>query len=72
MSSELTFDATENFRRRLLIRNLEPYKEGYKGNDSPGSSEFSLKDLGVVDSTRVTELQVNEEAKKRAFISNQY
>jgi len=72
MPSELTFDATENFRKRLLIRNLEPYKEGYKGNDSPGSSEFSLKDLGVVDSTRVTELQVNQEAKKRAFISNQY
>ena len=72
MPSELTFDATENFRKRLLIRNLEPYKEGYKGNDTPGSSEFFLKDLGVVDSTRVTELQVNEEAKKRAFISNQY
>ncbi len=72
MPSELTFDATENFRKRLLVRNLEPYKEGYKGNESPGSVEFSIKDLGVVDSTRVTELQVNEEAKKRAFISNQY
>ena len=72
MPSELTFDATENFRKRLLVRNLEPYKEGYKGNESPGSAEFSIKDLGVVDSTRVTDLQVNEEAKKRAFISNQY
>lgn len=72
MASELTFDATENFRKRLLVRNLEPYKEGYKGNDSPGSVEFALRDLGVVDTTRVTELQANEDAKRRAFISNQY
>ena len=72
MASELTFDATENFRKKLLVRNLEPYKDGYKGNEGPGDSEFFIKDLGVVDATNIEESKINEEAKKRAFISNQY
>ena len=72
MSSELTFDATENFRKKLLVRNLEPYKDGYKGNEGPGDTEFFINDLGVVDATRIEESKINEEAKKRAFISNQY
>ena len=72
MASELTFDATENFRKKLLVRNLEPYKEGYKGNESAGDSEFFVNDLGVIDAVRIEESNVNEEAKKRAFISNQY
>ena len=72
MPSELTFDATENFRKKLLVRNLQPYKEGYKGNDSAGNSEIFIRDLGVADAARIEESNVNNEAKKRAFISNQY
>ena len=72
MSSELTFDATENFRRKLLVRNLEPYKEGYKGNETAGDTEFFIRDLGVIDSSTIEESKENETAKKRAFIQNQY
>ena len=72
MSSELTFSATENFRKRLLVRNLEPYAEGYKGNDSPGSAEFALNDVAVLDAIRIEDSQITDQAQKRAFIQNQY
>ena len=73
MPSELTFDATENFRRRLLVRNLQPYDEpGFKPIGSAGESELSINDLSVIDGERLEESKVIDEAKKRAFISNQY
>jgi outer membrane protein OmpA-like peptidoglycan-associated protein len=71
-NSQLTFSATEGFRKKLLVRNLEPYAEGYKGNDSPGNSEFSINDVAVLDAIRIEESQVTDQAQKRAFIQNQY
>ena len=73
MPSELTFDATENFRKRLLVRNLQPYDEpGFKTSGRAGESEVSIKDLSVIDGERLEESKIIDEAKKRAFISNQY
>ena len=73
MPSELTFDATENFRRKLLVRNLQPYDEpGFKTSGRAGESELSINDLAVIDGERLEESKIIDEAKKRAFISNQY
>lgn len=73
MPSELTFDATENFRKRLLVRNLQPYDEpGFKTSGRAGESEISINDLAVIDGERLEESKIIDEAKKRAFISNQY
>jgi hypothetical protein len=47
MPSELTFEATENFRKKLLVRNLRPYDESFKTGDMPGEGEFRMNDVGV-------------------------
>lgn len=72
MSSQLSFDATENFRKKLLVRNLAPYKEGYKGDEVAGDSEFTINDITVIDATNIEESAINENSQKRAFINNQY
>jgi len=71
-NSQLTFSATEGFRKKLLVRNLEPYAEGYKGNDSAGNAEFAINDVAVLDAIRIEESQITDQAQKRAFIQNQY
>ena len=71
-NSQLTFSATEGFRKKLLVRNLEPYAEGYKGNDSAGNAEFAINDVAVLDAIRIEESQITDQSQKRAFIQNQY
>lgn len=70
MSSPLSFDSTENFRRKLLIRNLPPYKEGYKGDDFPGDTEFSINDVGVMDPGSVEVIGDNQE--RLLYVKNKY
>jgi outer membrane protein OmpA-like peptidoglycan-associated protein len=72
MPSELTFEATENFRKKLLVRNLRPYDESFKTGYMPGEGEFRINDVGVANSPSVEESGVNKERQKRAFIQNQY
>ena len=54
-NSQLTFSATEGFRKKLLVRNLEPYAEGYKGNDSAGNAEFAINHVAGLDAIRIEE-----------------
>jgi len=72
MPSKLTFDATENFRKKLLVRNLPPYDESYKTGDRPGESELTIKDVGVVNSQNVQDSDVNKNEQIKALVKNQY
>ena len=53
MESPLSFDSTENFRKRLLLKNLKPYKvDGFYGPiDKVSTKEISLADYSVIDTT---------------------
>ena len=53
MESPLSFDSTENFRKRLLLKNLKPYKvDGFYGPiDKASTKEISLADYSVIDTT---------------------
>jgi outer membrane protein OmpA-like peptidoglycan-associated protein len=64
MPSELTFNATESFRKKLLVRNLPPYNEGFK------PTELSLNDSSVIDSGNVDNVGNIEE--NRLFLKNKY
>ena len=55
MESPLSFDSTENFRKKLLLRNLKPYKvDGfYVSNDGSKNTEIVLIDYSVIDEQTV-------------------
>lgn len=52
MPSPLSYQSSQEFRKKLLVRNLKPYKvEGfYTSNISQPTSEVILRDEGVYDS----------------------
>jgi hypothetical protein len=64
--SPLSFGATSKFRHSLLIRNLPPY-EDYKTTDLPGTYEFSMNDVGVIDPGNVEDLGNYSENKLRVL-----
>lgn len=71
MPSPLSFDATENFRKKLLVKNLQPYNsDGFVPNSSAGEVEFNMNDQAVVDSVEVE--IVGEEESKHAYVKNLY
>ncbi len=51
MESPLSFNSSENFRKKLLLRNLKPYRvEGfYNSNDSAQNKEIIIFDYSVSD-----------------------
>jgi hypothetical protein len=55
MESPLSFNSSENFRKKLLVRNLPPYKVdgSFSSGDKPAIGEFRLLDYAIVDSTSV-------------------
>lgn len=55
MESPLSFDSTENFRKKLLLKNLKPYKvDGfYVSNDGSVNTEIVLIDYSVIDEQTV-------------------
>ena len=64
MSSPLSFNSTENFRKKLLVRNLPPYKEGnFSPSSSPGQFSFSIIDYSVVDPGNIEDIGNNFELK---------
>lgn len=65
MPSPLSFDATENFRNRLLIKNLkpDPYELRIKFPGNPADGPFQIPDLAVVNPGNVEELGQIEEIK---------
>jgi len=64
MESPLSFNATENFRKKLLSRNLPPYSEGFK------PVEFSVNDTANVDPGDVENIGNIEEIK--LYTKNKY
>jgi outer membrane protein OmpA-like peptidoglycan-associated protein len=72
MASPLSFDATENFRRKLLNRNLEPYgvTGAFSPKSRPGSGELVLTDLPVFDSLSVE--QIGDQQEDLLVVLNKY
>jgi len=64
MPSELTFNATQNFRNKLLVRNLPPYSDAFK------PTEFSINDLANSDPGNVEDIGNFEE--KKLYLKNKY
>jgi len=69
MESPLSFNATERFRKSLLIRNLPPY-EDFKHEDLPGQSELIINDVGVMDPGNVED--IGNENERKHFVKNKY
>ena len=55
MESPLSFDSSENFRKKLLVRNLKPYNvnQAFTSTDIPGISDITLIDYSVIDSPSI-------------------
>ena len=70
MPSQLTFDATESFRKKLLLKNLPPYREALQGDDKPGTDEFRVKDLSVNNPGSVESIGNIQEEK--LYVKNKY
>ena len=72
MESPLSFDSSENFRKKLLVRNLKPYSvdQSFNSSDVPGISDISIVDFAVVDSPSIEEIGQNQE--EILYNQNQY
>ena len=72
MESPLSFNSSENFRKKLLVRNLPPYKvdNAFSQDGKPGSSEFNINDLTPIDSPSVE--QIGNQQEKALLPINQY
>lgn len=71
MSSPLSFNSTEEFRKRLLVRNLPPFNNvGFSPTTNPGQSELTLTDYSVIDSAQVEDIGRQEEV--RLYTKNLY
>ena len=69
--SPLSFDSTENFRKKLLVKNLQPYNsDGFTPASQPGQSEIIINDIGVIDSQEVEVIGSDE--GNYAYVKNQY
>ena len=69
--SPLSFDSTENFRKKLLVKNLQPYNsDGFTPASQPGQSEVIINDIGVIDSQEVEVIGSDE--GNYAYVKNQY
>jgi hypothetical protein len=72
MESPLSFNSSENFRKKLLVRNLPPYKveSAFSNESKPGSSEFNINDLTPIDSPSVE--QIGNQQEQILLPINQY
>jgi len=55
MESPLSFNSSENFRKKLLVRNLKPYKVdgSFTSNDTNIVKEYQIVDYSVIDSESI-------------------
>ena len=55
MESPLSFNSTENFRKKLLAKNLPPYNvdSSFTANGNPAVSEFNIVDYSIIDSDTI-------------------
>ena len=72
MESPLSFNSSENFRKKLLVRNLPPYKvdNAFSNDSKPGTSEYVNNDLTPIDSPSVE--QIGNKQEQLLFPINQY
>ena len=72
MESPLSFDSTENFRKKLLLKNLKPYKvqNGFTSNETTERREIQLIDYAVKDSGNIDDIGNKQE--KILFPQNKY
>jgi len=72
MESPLSFDATENFRKKLLSINLPPYKTkgGPSFNDKVAENEIILLNYSVTDTPSVED--IGEQQERILITKNQY
>ena len=72
MESPLSFDASENFRKKLLVRNLKPYgPEGFSTqNEQVAKSEIIIVDYPVIDSPTIESIADVQE--RNLYIKNIY
>jgi len=72
MESPLSFNSSENFRKKLLVRNLKPYKVdgSFAEYSKPGINEFSIIDFSVIDSPTVD--SVGNVQEKLLYKQNKY
>ena len=72
MESPLSFDSTENFRKKLLVRNLKPYNVpgGFSSNEIGSIREFNIVDYSVVDSESIEKIGNIQE--KILYTNNKY
>ena len=72
MESPLSFNSSENFRKKLLVRNLPPYKveNAFSTDAKPASVELSINDLTPIDSPSVE--QIGNQQEQLLFPINQY
>ena len=65
MESPLSFDSTENFRKKLLLKNLKPYTvDGtFSAPKLENKKEIVLVDYSVSDSPDINKEQKQQEKK---------
>lgn len=71
MPSPLSFSATEQYRKALLVKNLKPYNDdGFTPTSKPGESEFNINDQSVIDSLEVE--VIGEDQSENSYVKNLY
>ena len=71
MPSPLSFNSTEDIRKKLLVKNLPPFNsDGFSPTTNPGQSELKLTNFSVVDSAEVEDIGDKEEV--RLYLNNIY
>ena len=72
MESPLSFNSSENFRKKLLVRNLPAYKVdgSFSSGDRPAVGEFRILDYSIVDSEQVD--VIGDRQERLLYPINQY
>ena len=64
MESPLSFDSTDNFRKKLLVKNLQPYSvDGSFASSKINKKEITLVDYSVSDSPDISVEQKKQEER---------
>ena len=72
MESPLSFNSSENFRKKLLVRNLPAYSVdgSFSSGDKPAVNEFRILDYSIVDSVPVE--VIGDQQERLLYPINQY
>jgi len=72
MPSPLSFSSTENFRKKLLIRNLQPYTYpgAFTPNSQPATGDLVINDLAVYDTPSLVD--IGDAQEKKLYVKNPY